>query len=335
VFGTSQNLPYIQLRTTTGTTASTTTISFNAPTPGQVGGSGWGFTLGDIDADKVTISATDTDGIPVTAAQLGWQGAFNYCGVSPKPSGCPSGESTDVPTWDPSTATLTGNVLDTGGASGWFRPTVPLATLTLVFTPLSGLPTFQLWVAAAGSLGVSGTVSLEIDGVASGPVAGAIVELLDGAGEPVTVDAVPVSTVTASDGTYAFTGLVPSADYTVRVSTGPEPGEGDVTTVPVDLSSGSVTDADAVISRFNPDPSTTTSTTVAPTTSVSPPTTTPPTTPPTTPATTPATLGHPTSSGGLPATGADAAGLLALAGPMVVSGTALMLASRRRRSSQR
>lgn len=209
---------------------------------------------------------------------------------------------------------------------------MPLATLTLVFTPLSGLPTFQLWVAAAGSLGVSGTVSLEIDGVASGPAAGAIVELLDGAGDPVTVDTVPVSTVTAGDGTYAFTGLVPSADYTVRVSTGPEPGEGDVTTVPVDLSSGSVTDADAVISKFTPDPSTTTtSTTVAPTTSVSIPTTTPPTPPPTTPA----TLRHPTSSGGLPVTGADAAGLLAVAGPMVVSGTALMLASRRRRSSQR
>lgn len=332
VFGTSQNLPYLQLRTTTGTTTSTTTIAFASPTPVQSGGSGWGFSLGDIDADKVTVSATDISGNPVTAAQLGWQGAFNYCAVSPKPSGCPSGDSTDVPTWDPSTATLTGNVLDTGGASGWFRPTVPLATLTLVFTPLSGLPTFQLWVAAAGSLGVSGTVSLEIDGVASGPVAGAIVELLDGAGEPVTVGTVPVSTVTAADGTYAFTGLVPSADYTVRVSTGPEPGEGDVTTVPVDLSSGSVTDADAVISRFTPDPSTTTtSTTVAPTTSVSTPTTTPPTTP----ATTPATLRHPTSSGGLPVTGADAAGLLALAGPMVVSGTALMLASRRRRSSQR
>lgn len=335
VFGTSQNLPYLQLRTTTSTATSTTTIAFASPTPVQSGGSGWGFTLGDIDADKVAVSATDISGTPVTAAQLGWQGAFNHCAVSPKPSGCPAGESTDVPTWDPTTATLTGNVLDTGGASGWFRPTVPLATLTLVFTPLSGLPTFQLWVAAAGSLGVSGTVSLEIDGVASGPVAGAIVDLLDGAGDPVTVDTVPMSTVTAVDGTYAFTGLVPSADYTVRVSTGPEPGEGDVTTVPVDLSSGSVTDADAIISRFNPDPGTTTtsttSTTVAPTTSVSTPTTTPPTAPPTTPATTPATLRHPTSSDGLPATGADTAGLLAVAGPMVVSGTALVYVSRRRR----
>lgn len=116
MFGTSQNLPYLQLRTTTGTAASTTTIAFASPTPVQSGGSGWGFTLGDIDADKVTVSATDISGTTVTAAQLGWQGAFNYCAVSPKPSGCPAGESTDVPTWDPSTATLTGNVLDTGGA---------------------------------------------------------------------------------------------------------------------------------------------------------------------------------------------------------------------------
>lgn len=92
VFGTSQNLPYLQLRTTTGTAASTTTIAFASPTPVQSGGSGWGFTLGDIDADKVTVSATDISGTTVTAAQLGWQGAFNYCAVSPKPSGCPAGE---------------------------------------------------------------------------------------------------------------------------------------------------------------------------------------------------------------------------------------------------
>lgn len=337
VFGSSQDLPYIQLRTTTGTTTSTTTITFGAPTPAQVGGSGWGFTLGDIDADQVTLSATDANGDAITAGQLGWQGAFNYCAVSPKPSGCPSGESTDVPTWDPNTATLTGNVLDSGGASGWFRPTTPLATLTLVFTPLSGLPTFQLWIAAAGGVSLGGTALLQVDDDTPTPVAGAIVELLDASGDPVTVAGVPVATVTASDGTYRFDNLVPSPQLTVRVSTGPVGGQGDVLTVDADLTGGSVDDADVLFQQFTPPTTSTTSTTstvpasttTAPTTSLAPDPTTPTT------AVHPAGSAPSVRSGGvLPATGASLVTTMAVGLPLMVTGGALALAAGRRRGGR-
>jgi hypothetical protein len=55
---------------------------------------------------------------------------------------------TDRPNWDASTGTLRGNVADTDGASGWFRPTASLTKLVLAATLNSGIPAFQLWIAA-------------------------------------------------------------------------------------------------------------------------------------------------------------------------------------------
>jgi hypothetical protein len=215
---------------------------------------------------------------------------------------------------------------------------VPLSTLTLVFTPLSGLPTFQLWMAAAGGLSLGGTATLQIDAATPTPVDGAIVELLDAAGDPVTVGGAPVTTVTAADGTYRFDGLVPSSQFTVRISTGPVGGEGDVLTVPVDLSAGSVDDADVLFQQFTPPTTSTTSTT-----STVPATTTAPTTSVAPNPTVPSTAAHPTNhvvtaaarSGGLlPATGASLGSLMAVSLPMVVSGATLVLAAGRRRSAQ-
>ncbi len=142
VFGSSLNQPYANIRYATGQGPSTTTFAFAAPTPSA----GWGFAVGDVDADTVRISATDAGGNPVPVAALGFEGTFNYAGAA------------DVPNWNPVTGTLVGNVVDTNGASGWFRPTVPLQTLTFTFTVQSGFPIYQLWFAALGSSVTTTTV---------------------------------------------------------------------------------------------------------------------------------------------------------------------------------
>lgn len=127
VFGSSQNAGYLNLRPAADNAAgaSVTTYTFAAPTPAA----GWGFVLGDIDADQVTVTATAPDGSQVAASSLGFAGVFNYCDAAPRSAACSGLNSAfDVPTWDPATATLTGNpgAIDTVGAAGWFRPTVPL-----------------------------------------------------------------------------------------------------------------------------------------------------------------------------------------------------------------
>lgn len=65
-----------------------------------------GWALGDVDAESVSLSAIGTDGTPLTAAELGFQGTFNYAGAA------------DQPSWNPGTSTLTGNNGDTNGATG-------------------------------------------------------------------------------------------------------------------------------------------------------------------------------------------------------------------------
>jgi len=139
-FGSSQNRPYLNLRTV-GVNPSTTTFTFGAPTPA----SGWGFAFGDIDADAVRIEAFDAGGAPVPAAALGFRGTFNYCNNTPTP--CGPGTHTDVPTWNPVTSTLVGSGPDTSGAAGWFMPTASFTTLRLTFSRLSGSPIMQMWVA--------------------------------------------------------------------------------------------------------------------------------------------------------------------------------------------
>jgi hypothetical protein len=251
VFGSSKERPYLVVGTASGNGSSTTTISFVAPTPTQVADSGWGFALGDVDADMVTVSALNARGEPVTVAELGWQGSFNYCSVSPKPTGCPGGTSTDEPTWNAATSTLIGNGSDTGGASGWFRPTVALSSITLLFSPVVGFPSYQIWIAAAGGLEVSGTVTLEIDGTSAGPIAGATVALLGSDGAPVTVGGVPVETTSGVDGAWTLVGLLPSDGYSVRVT---DPDDTGTLDVEFDLSDGSLADIDVVFERTG-DPS--------------------------------------------------------------------------------
>ncbi|GIT79395.1 hypothetical protein LLS1_10640 [Leifsonia sp. LS1] len=206
-YGSSQGRPYLNLRpkADNAVSPSTTTYAFAAPTPT----SGWTFVLGDIDADTVQIRAVGPDGTALTAAQLGFDGGFNYCapGIAGKPS-C-SGSATDVPTWDPATQTLTGNAAaaDTNGAAAWFEPNAPIATLTFVYTQRAGLPVYQTWFASLAR-DITGTVSTTD---ASSP-AGAALTLADANGTVVG------TTTSGPDGSYSFPGVQASDGYTVSLT---------------------------------------------------------------------------------------------------------------------
>ncbi|AWT41035.1 hypothetical protein DMT42_00930 [Streptomyces actuosus] len=244
-YGTSQGRTYVNLRTAAGRTPSTTTLTFESPTNAGT----FAFTLGDIDADSVRVSATGADGQPLTAAELGWQGAFNYCQSSPKPSSCgPTGTDTDQPVWDPATSTLIGNGADTTGAAGWFQPTVPVTSITLTFSMQSGFPIYQLWTSSLSSQ-IAGRLASDC-----GTPSGQEVRLLDENGAPVlNPDGTPVTTTTDAQGNYAFADIAPgqyqvsttSADYTPQTNS-----------LPADTSDGnSVTNADLTLTcQTSPSP---------------------------------------------------------------------------------
>ncbi|MFC1429274.1 hypothetical protein ACEZDB_01180 [Streptacidiphilus sp. N1-3] len=205
-YGSSQGRPYVNIGAASGQSASVTTLDFAAPTPAGT----WAFTLGDVDADRVQVQAFGAGGQPLSSAQLGWQGAFNYCDNSPKPSSCVGpGPFTDVPVWHPDTATLTGNVVDTNGASGWFQPTVPVSKVTLTFSVQIGIPIYQIWTSSLAT-DVRGTVSSDC-----GTPVGTTVTLrrAGSGGKAVTgPDGKPLTAPVAADGSYRFTDLAPG-DY--------------------------------------------------------------------------------------------------------------------------
>jgi hypothetical protein len=143
-FGSSQDKPYALLRSAAGRAPSTTVVHFDRPLlPGS-----WGFALGDVDAEKIQITAYDAAGRQISAAALGFQGTFNFCQGTPLPSACSSRTDTDEPTWDAGSGYLVGNVADTNGASGWFRPTAEIASLELYSVVQTGIPAYQFWLAA-------------------------------------------------------------------------------------------------------------------------------------------------------------------------------------------
>ncbi len=193
-YGSSRGHSYANLAAARGGAPSRTTLNFTTPTePGS-----WALALGDIDADQVRITAIGADGNPLSGAELGFQDTFNYCEGSPRPSACR--DSVDRPVWDEATQTLIGNSVDTNGASGWLRPRVPVTSLTLEFSVHTGIPSYQVWL-AAHTYSVSGTV----DEGNCDRAAGTRLALLDSDGAPVR-DAAgePVTTEARDDGSYAF-----------------------------------------------------------------------------------------------------------------------------------
>ncbi len=219
VYGSSRGNTYLNQRPLADAAGqpSVTTYTFAEPTPGA---SSWSFVLGDIDADRATISAVRQGGAAASAEDLGFQGTdgrgYNSCSAS-SPGGwsCsadPDGTTgRDVPTWDPATLTLTGNAgaVDTAGATAWFTPTVPLTSLTITYERRSGFPVYQTWFANS-TAALTGTATLD-----GAPVPGARVTVTAPRGTVYT-------TTTAADGTYAFPQLPQIPGYTVTIT--PVPG---------------------------------------------------------------------------------------------------------------
>lgn len=199
-YGSSAGNPYLLLRPRADTPASpsTTTYTFDAPTPDT----GWAFVFGDIDADQVRVTATDAAGGAVPAAEVSswFAGTFNY-----------SASGTDLPSWNATTSTLVGNpgALDTDGASGWFEPDVRLTSLTLTFTRRAGFPVYQTWfVSRARPIG--GTVT-DVSTTGSCTPSQATMTLLSPYGEQLAT-ATP-----AADGSYSFGDFATQGDYLVRL----------------------------------------------------------------------------------------------------------------------
>jgi hypothetical protein len=143
-FGSSQGQPYALLHLASGRKPSTTVISFDSPPAAGT----WGFALGDVDAEDIHIDAYDAAGTLLPVSALGFQSVFNFCNGSPLPSTCKGTTGTDVPTWSTDhQGHLAGNVTDTDGASGWFRPTAAISTLVLTSTLNTGIPAYQVWIA--------------------------------------------------------------------------------------------------------------------------------------------------------------------------------------------
>ena len=200
-YGSSANNPYLSLRprADTASTPSTTTYTFDAPTPDT----GWAFVLGDIDADQVRITATDAAGgrVPATEVATWFRGTFNY-----------SSGGTDQPTWNATTSTLTGNpgAVDTDGASGWFEPDVRLTSLTMTFARRAGFPVYQTWfVSRARPIG--GSIA-GITATGSCSAAGTTASLLSPSEELLA------TTTPTSLGAYSFGEYATQAGYVVRLT---------------------------------------------------------------------------------------------------------------------
>ena len=210
VYGSSRNLPYLSLRpkADNATSPSVTTYTFEHPTPPT----GWMIAFADIDADQVRVTAKDASGADVPAADLGFQGGFNFCEFpgDTRPSSC-STSIGDVPMWNASTQTLVGNptAADTVGPTGWFQPTVPLSSLTVTYTRRSGFPIYSTYLAALGRT-ISGTVT-DVSTVGACPVTGVTVRLVDPYGASLA------TTTPESDGSYTFGQNATQPGYTVSI----------------------------------------------------------------------------------------------------------------------
>ncbi len=229
-FGSSRAQPYLYLSPAASNAPSTTTITFAGDPP-----SGWGFAVGDIDADFVQIIPRDASNAVLPASALGAQDTggtplLNYCNNSPKPSSCGTGPFTDAPLWFPTGTTVgattyttplvLGNVADTSGAYDWFLPSTSVRSLTFIYHAQSGFPIMQLWLAA---LATASTITGTVVQPDAAPIpAGTDVDLehpdgtpvLDIQGDPVDVPVAPDGTFTlqAEEGTYDVAFTVPAGD---------------------------------------------------------------------------------------------------------------------------
>lgn len=325
-FGSSRSQPYLYLSPAAGAAPSTTTITFAEQPP-----AGWGFALGDIDADWVRVVARDAKGVPLDSSVLGAQDTdndpvLNYCRNVPKPSSCVgAGPFTSVPAWLANGGFYNGNAYpsgsvvgqggDTYGSYDWFLPGADVRSITLEFHVLSGSPIYQLWLAGVAPVTtVSGTIAVP-DAPAGTVPEGTGIALEQPDGTPVLdIEENPVVVPVDEDGSFAIE--TERGEYQLEVVvpegyTAPAPIAVDARgEAPVDL--GTIT--------------------VAPTAPVDPGV---PTNPPVTPAqpAAPAAGAAPSATRALAATGVDASGALAGAAAIIALGTVALLARRRKAPS--
>lgn len=232
-FGPSRGDPYLSIRPAADgspDSPSDTVYRFASATP--VGD--WGFTLGDVDAETVTVTGTRSDGAAASPADLGFSEAslYNYCAASPKPGGC--GTLIPVPTAHLAATSVSvgddgcpavADRCDTDGESVWFEPTVPLSSLTITSTWKQGFPSYQTWFAAR-SAPLTGTVDSTCP--SSSPTS---VDL-------VTSDGTIAASAAVASGAYSFPRVVARDDYRVQASAGSLPEGVTVAPAAVDTSTG-------------------------------------------------------------------------------------------------
>lgn len=244
-FGSSRDRQYISLRPAGNREGAPSTTTYTFETPSPVGT--WGFSLGDIDAETLRVSATDEAGEPVPGEQLNVE-AFNYCGQAGGPS-CDQNQAFSVPTVSIADTVVSleelgcpaeQDLCDTAGASAWFSPSVPLKTLTIEAEWKSGFPSYQTWFATTAQ-SISGSVVAECGWEGS-----ASVQLLDSSG------AVVATAVVDDQGGYLFPNVSGGSGYSVRVDPSALPEGATSTAVPVEVSRSDVEGVDiAVTSSFS------------------------------------------------------------------------------------
>lgn len=207
----SSGQQYLNTKMTTNATA-TNTYRFlhNTPNNGK-----WAFSLGDIDAERLTITATKSDGSAATAAEIGFQSEYNY--------NDPSDSTTHL------SVTQSGNSVvvedascpsscDTVGIAIWLKPTVSLSYISIAAFGKSGFPVYQTWFATQYKA-VSGDVDpfQGTPAVNATPVPPITLDLID-----IATNEIVATTTSDSSGNYSFPAVYPESSGTYQIdATGP------------------------------------------------------------------------------------------------------------------
>lgn len=207
----SSGQQYINTRLNNGATA-TNTYHFltNTPNNGK-----WAVSFGDVDAERLTITATKSNGSPATAAELGFQSQYNYNDPSDSTSHLTVTQSgNSVVVEDP----LCPNACDTVGISLWLKPTVSLSYLSISAFGKSGFPVYQTWFATQYKA-ISGDVDpfQGTPAVNPTPVPPVTLNLIDNVSNEVVA-----TTTSDSSGNYSFPAVYPDAAGAYEIeATGP------------------------------------------------------------------------------------------------------------------
>lgn len=186
-------------------------FSQNTPNNGK-----WGFSFGDIDAEKLVITAIKTGGASATAVELGFQAKYNY------------NDPSDTTVSDLTVTTTANSVeledtncptsCDTVGISAWFKPSVSLQSLTVVATGKSGFPIYQTWFATQFKPVKGDVIPFQgTPAVNPTPIPPLNLDLVDKAS-----GAVIAETTSNESGTYQFPAVYPAGSGTYEIeATGP------------------------------------------------------------------------------------------------------------------